>query len=65
MLFSKELIRHFIFDFREALGVINVRLLLFSDTVIFVSREAFRKACLGRSAGGDWAGETLERITIA
>jgi hypothetical protein len=45
------------FDIREALGIINVRLLLFSDTVLFVSREAFRKACLGRTADGDWKGE--------
>ena len=30
----------------EELGVINVRLLLLVDTIIFISREAFRKACL-------------------
>lgn len=42
---------------RDALGIINVRLLLFSDTVLFISREAVRKACLGRDAKADWSGE--------
>lgn len=35
----------------EMLGVVNVRLLLLHTTINFVSREAFRKACLSRSAG--------------
>ena len=40
----------------EVLGVINVRLLLLVDTIIFISREAFRKACLKKPSNGDWRG---------
>lgn len=32
----------------DVLGVINVRLLLYVDTILFVSREAIRKACLNK-----------------
>ncbi len=38
------------------LGIINVRLLLLVDTVLFISREAFRKACLKKPENGNWRG---------
>ena len=40
----------------EVLGIVNVRLLLLFDTIIFISREAFRKACLKKPSNGDWKG---------
>jgi oligosaccharide translocation protein RFT1 len=36
----------------ELLGVVNVRLTLLYTTILFVSREAFRKACLSKSNVG-------------
>lgn len=39
---------------RDMLGVVNVRLMLLQQTIIFVSREAFRKACLSRSSEKLW-----------
>ena len=41
----------------ELLGLINVRLTLLYSTILFLSREAFRKACLSRTSGSykkDW-----------
>jgi oligosaccharide translocation protein RFT1 len=40
---------------REVLGV-GVRTTLLFDTVLFLSREAFRKACLNKPENGDWRG---------
>eukprot|EP00095_Tigriopus_kingsejongensis_P004286 maker-scaffold722_size106786-snap-gene-0.26 protein:Tk04286 transcript:maker-scaffold722_size106786-snap-gene-0.26-mRNA-1 annotation:"rft1-like protein" len=40
---------------REILGL-GVRLLLLFDTIAFLSREAFRKACLTRPDDGHWRG---------
>ncbi len=40
----------------EILGLINVRLLLLVDTILFISREAFRKSCLKTPSNGDWRG---------
>ena len=40
----------------DVLGIVNVRLLLLVDTIIFISREAFRKACLKKPENGDWRG---------
>ena len=40
----------------DVLGIVNVRLLLLIDTIIFISREAFRKACLRKPENGDWRG---------
>lgn len=40
----------------DVLGIINVRLLLLVDTIIFISREAFRKACLKTPKEGEWRG---------
>ncbi|EDO41402.1 predicted protein [Nematostella vectensis] len=37
---------------RDMLGVVNVRLVLLQQTITFVSREAFRKSCLTKSASG-------------
>ena len=42
---------------REVLGLVNMRLTLLGDTIIFISREAFRLACQGHPASGklgDW-----------
>ncbi|XP_013787696.1 protein RFT1 homolog isoform X1 [Limulus polyphemus] len=39
---------------KEALGVINVRLMLLYTTTQFLSREAFRRACLSNPDGGKW-----------
>ena len=36
---------------RELLGLVNVRLTLLYSTLLFLSREAFRKACLSRIPG--------------
>ena len=33
---------------KETLGIINVRLILLNNTVLFFSRECFRRACLKR-----------------
>lgn len=35
---------------RETLGLVNVRLTLLYTTILFISREAFRKACLSTSS---------------
>ncbi len=35
----------------ELLGLVNVRLILLYSTILFLSREAFRKACLSRPNG--------------
>ena len=40
----------------DVLGIVNVRLLLIFDTIIFISREAFRKSCLKKPENGDWRG---------
>ncbi len=39
----------------EVLGV-NVRVILLFSTVLFLSREAFRQACLSRPKDGNWRG---------
>ena len=41
---------------RETLGTINVRLILYWNTVLFFSRECFRKACSKRpdNATKEW-----------
>ncbi|XP_069045729.1 man(5)GlcNAc(2)-PP-dolichol translocation protein RFT1 [Lepisosteus oculatus] len=39
---------------REVIGVVNVRLTLLYSTVVFLSREAFRRACLSGSAQQNW-----------
>jgi len=41
---------------REILGLINIRLTLLADTIIFLSREAFRLACQGHTASGSISG---------
>ncbi|XP_078066168.1 man(5)GlcNAc(2)-PP-dolichol translocation protein RFT1 [Mustelus asterias] len=40
---------------KETIGVVNVRLTLLYSTVLFLSREAFRKACLNVGADQKWA----------
>ncbi|NXI68645.1 RFT1 protein, partial [Anseranas semipalmata] len=39
---------------RELLGVVNVRLTLLYSTVVFLAREAFRRACLSGSTKRNW-----------
>jgi len=41
---------------RDVMGLINVRLNLLDDTILFLSREAFRLACIGHKEKGGWAG---------
>uniref|UniRef100_H2YH75 Protein RFT1 homolog n=1 Tax=Ciona savignyi TaxID=51511 RepID=H2YH75_CIOSA len=36
---------------KETLGIVNVRLMLLYSTILFMSREAFRRACLSTNAG--------------
>ena len=40
---------------QSVLGVMNVRLLLLESTILFVSREAFRRACLSKTTEHNWA----------
>jgi hypothetical protein len=44
--------------FREVMGLINVRLNLLDDTILFLSREGFRLACLSHT--GKVSGSPLE-----
>ncbi|XP_034254900.1 protein RFT1 homolog [Thrips palmi] len=39
---------------QAAVGVMNVRLLLLESTLIFLSREAFRRACLSKTSEHNW-----------
>jgi len=42
---------------KETLGIINVRLILLNNTVLFFSRECFRRACLKRpESNHEWRG---------
>ncbi|XP_053171753.1 protein RFT1 homolog [Scomber japonicus] len=38
---------------KELIGVVNVRLTLLYSTLVFLSREAFRRACLSRGSGAN------------
>jgi len=40
---------------QSVVGVMNVRLLLLESTVLFLSREAFRRACLTMTTEHNWA----------
>lgn len=40
---------------KEIIGIVNVRLTLLYTTVVFLAREAFRKACLSHSAQQSWS----------
>ena len=39
---------------RDMIGIVNVRLMLLNQSIVFVAREAFRKACLSRSTDRRW-----------
>ena len=39
---------------RDVMGLINVRLNLLDDTILFLSREAFRLACIGHKGKTRW-----------
>lgn len=39
---------------KDMIGVVNVRLMLLNQTIVFVAREAFRKACLSKTADKRW-----------
>ena len=40
---------------KDMIGIVNVRLMLLNQTIVFVAREAFRKACLSKTADKRWA----------
>ncbi|XP_069693388.1 man(5)GlcNAc(2)-PP-dolichol translocation protein RFT1-like [Periplaneta americana] len=40
---------------QSVVGVMNVRLLLLESTILFLSREAFRRACLSKTTDHNWA----------
>nr|XP_034962061.1 protein RFT1 homolog isoform X1 [Zootoca vivipara] len=39
---------------KEIIGIVNVRLMLLYSTVVFLAREAFRRACLSGSTRRNW-----------
>nr|CAG4641627.1 EOG090X04LH [Eurycercus lamellatus] len=39
---------------KEVLGILNVRLMLLIMSILFVSREAFRRACLSKTRDHNW-----------
>ncbi|XP_075039140.1 man(5)GlcNAc(2)-PP-dolichol translocation protein RFT1 [Mixophyes fleayi] len=39
---------------KEIIGIVNVRLTLFYTTIVFLAREAFRRACLSHSTQQSW-----------
>ena len=39
---------------KDMLGIVNVRLMLLVQTIVFITREAFRKACLSKTADRNW-----------
>ena len=43
------------------MGLINVRLNLLDDTILFLSREAFRLACLGHRGKVSWFRYSLRK----
>lgn len=40
---------------KDMIGIVNVRLMLLNQTIVFVAREAFRKACLSKTTDKRWA----------
>nr|CAD7441970.1 unnamed protein product [Timema bartmani] len=40
---------------QDVVGVMNVRLLLLESTILYLSREAFRRACLSKTTDHNWA----------
>ncbi|KAM4722414.1 man(5)GlcNAc(2)-PP-dolichol translocation protein RFT1 [Rhinophrynus dorsalis] len=49
---------------KEIIGIVNVRLTLFYTTVVFLAREAFRRACLSHSSQQSWR-NTIHLIWLA
>nr|CAB3265543.1 protein RFT1 homolog [Phallusia mammillata] len=47
---------------KETLGVVNVRLLLLYSTVLFMSREAFRRACLSTDTSHEDGKTTSSKV---
>lgn len=39
---------------KDVLGILNVRLMLLIMTILFVSREAFRRACMSKTRDHNW-----------
>lgn len=39
---------------KDMIGIVNVRLMLLNQTIVFVAREAFRKACLSKTSEKKW-----------
>ena len=45
---------------KDVLGTINVRLLLLNNTVLFFTRECFRRSCVKKPQNsGEWQRKTL------
>lgn len=42
------------FTTKDMIGIVNVRLMLLNQTIVFVAREAFRKACLSKTTDKRW-----------
>ena len=42
------------FTTKDMIGIVNVRLMLLNQTIVFVAREAFRKACLSKTQDKNW-----------
>ena len=49
---------------REILGVMNVRLMLLYSTMLFISREAFRKSCLTQQENEGEKDKTAVKIQL-
>ncbi|XP_053577179.1 protein RFT1 homolog [Bombina bombina] len=49
---------------KEIIGIVNVRLTLLYTTVVFLAREAFRRACLSHSSQQNWR-RTINLIWLA
>ena len=39
---------------KDMIGIVNVRLMLLNQTIVFVAREAFRKVCLSKTSDKKW-----------
>ncbi|XP_004581600.2 protein RFT1 homolog [Ochotona princeps] len=48
---------------KEIIGIVNVRLTLLYSTILFLAREAFRRACLSGGAQRDWS-QTLNLLWL-
>ena len=49
---------------KEVLGTINSRLCLLSSTILFFSRESFRRACQKKPKDVEWTGKISPSVNI-